>query len=74
MLGTLIIGSNKFKFQFQYMPSVNMCQVLMYVYGCQSVLGHGRDYREFQHLLGECYVRAYQHVLGCPSHGKMFYV
>jgi len=42
MLGRLIIWSNT-------------CQVLMYINAFQGVPGHARDYRAFQHMLGECY-------------------
>ena len=44
MLGTLIVCSNT-------------CQVLMFVNAilCQGVLGHARDYRAWQHMIGECY-------------------
>ena len=39
------------------MPSANVCQVLMYINAilCQGVLGHARDYKACQHMLGECY-------------------
>ena len=42
---------------FQYMPSANVCQVLMFVNAilCQGVLEHARDYRACQHMIGECY-------------------
>ena len=42
---------------FQYMPSANVCQVLMFVNAilCQGVLGHARDYKECQNMIGECY-------------------
>jgi len=42
---------------FQYMTSANVCQVLMFVNAksCQGVLGHVRDYKECQHMIGECY-------------------
>ena len=39
------------------MPSANVCQVLMFVNAilCQGFLGHARDYKECQHMIGECY-------------------
>jgi hypothetical protein len=42
---------------FQYMPSANVCQVLMFVNAilCQGVPGQARDYRSCQHMIGECY-------------------
>ena len=42
---------------FQYMPSANVFQVLMFVNAilCQGVPGHARDYRECQPMIGECY-------------------
>jgi len=43
---------------FQYMPSANVCQVLIFVNAilCEGVPGHARDYMEYQHMIGECYV------------------
>ena len=41
----------------EYMPSANVCQVLIFVNAilCQGVPGHARDFREFQHMIGEFY-------------------
>jgi len=42
---------------FQYRPSTNVCQVLMFVNAIlfQGVPGHARDYRACQHMIVECY-------------------
>ena len=41
--------------RFQYMPSSNVYQVLMYVNVCQNVPQNARDYKACQHMQGECY-------------------
>jgi len=42
---------------FQYIPSSNVCPMLMFVNAilCEGVTGHARDYRACQHIIGECY-------------------
>jgi len=41
--------------RFHYMPSSNVCEVIMYVNAYKSVPWHARDYKAYQHMLGECY-------------------
>lgn len=42
---------------FQYMPSANVFQVLLFFNTilCQGVPGHARDYTTCQHMIGDCY-------------------
>lgn len=42
---------------FQYMPSANVCQALMFVNAilCQGVPGHARDYMVCEHMIGGYY-------------------
>ena len=53
----LVLHARHTNNMFQYMPSANVCQVLMFVNVilCQGVPGYARDYRECQHMIGECH-------------------